>query len=186
MAELTLTVHFDTTNKGTTKLQLVATGDGITSKVFAIEQLPTSADPPEPIYRFSHVCSVAELTEFPEEPTELSTEEKVALQQALANQPELLQKISVNTAVESSYFRTNDITMIFDTMKYAQQVMECIQSDIDGLLQEYNLIQDTPVEGSTVTLPSTTARPNQPIIDLVQEQVNIALHREKVVINPMN
>ena len=155
MAELTLSIHFSKTQKGTTQLQIVATGDGITSNVFAIEQLPTSADPPEPIYRFSHVCSVAELVEFPDDPSP-----------------------------ESSYFRTNDITMIFDTARYAQQVMECIQMDVDKLLQEYNIVQELPVDGSTVTLPSTIARPNQPIIDLVQEQVNIALHREKVVINP--
>lgn len=155
MAELTLSIHFNKTNKGTTQLQVVATGDGITSSVFAIEQLPSSADPPEPIYRFSHVCSIAELVEFQDAPDPTS-----------------------------SYFRTNDITMIFDTAKYAQQVMECIQMDIDKLLQEYNIVQELPVDGSTVTLPSTIARPNQPIIDLVQEQVDIALHREKVVINP--
>ena len=87
-ASIQLDHTITTTEAGTVKLQCVATGTNISGKVFAIEVLPATATRNDPIYRFSHICSPAELVEFPED-----------------------------DPGDNCYFRTDDITMIFDTAK---------------------------------------------------------------------
>lgn len=98
-----------TTNKGAVKMTITAVGTNITSAVFAIEVLPRSSDSLDPIYRFSHVCSVSELVEFPD------------------YEPE-----------DECYFRTDSIEMVFDIASLAERTYNAIRADVIGLVQEYN------------------------------------------------
>lgn len=97
------------TENGTVRLELTTTAFGMSSKVFAIEVFPCSADNEAPYYRFSHVCSPAELVEFP------------------ADNPG-----------DNCYFRTNEIALIFDTDKMIAHVMKNMRADIARLVSEYN------------------------------------------------
>lgn len=111
--EITLTSTLTTTEKGTVKLDLHTDGtQDVTSKIFAIEVLPRSADKLAPIYRFSHICSPAELTEFPDD------------------QPGC-----------SCYFRVDDITLIFDTPVHANLVLETVKGDIKKLVSELRALE---------------------------------------------
>lgn len=102
-----------TTNKGAVKMTITAVGTNIASAVFAIEVLPRSSDSLDPIYRFSHVCSVAELVEFPD------------------YEPE-----------DECYFRTDCIEMVFDIATLADKTFHAIQADVEGLVREYNQLND--------------------------------------------
>lgn len=106
---ITLNHKLDRTKKGTVKLELTTVAYGISSKVFAIEVIPGSADPQNPYYRFSHVCSPSELVEFPED-----------------------------TPRDNCYFRTDSIQMIFDSDELVPHVMENMRHDIANLVHEYN------------------------------------------------
>ena len=108
---------------GAVKLSLTAIGTDMPSEVFAIEVLPKSRDPKKVDYRFSHVCSVSELVEFPAE-----------------EDP------------ESSYFRTDEIEMVFDVISLALKVRDSILEDVNKLVAVYNQLQTVSVQGSTTTL----------------------------------
>lgn len=108
-ASITLNKTMKRTNKGTVSLTLTTVGFDIPSKVFAIEVLPRSADRSAPFYRFSHVCSPAELVEFPE-----------------------------SDGCGTCYFRTASIELIFDTDKMLSHVVDNITHDIKSLVDEYN------------------------------------------------
>ena len=108
------------TDNGTTSVTFTAVGDGMTSKVFAIEVLPGSADPTCPHYRFSHVCHPSELLEFPAEETP-----------------------------DYSYFRTDEIEMIFDTPTPVAALTERIASDLRYLVREYNGLSELDDTEST-------------------------------------
>ena len=114
IATLTLKHTIKKTVGGTISLQLTAIANGISSKVFAIEVYPTSADPNAPQYRFSHVCSPAELIEFPED------------------EPK-----------DNCYFRVNEVEFIFDTDKMIEHVLNNIRDDISKLVLEYNRLENT-------------------------------------------
>lgn len=108
-ASIYISKDMTTTNKGAVKLTITATGENITSAIFAIEVLPRSSDELDPIYRFSHVCSPVELVEFPD------------------YEPE-----------DECYFRTDCIEMIFDTATLADKTLHSIESDVNSLAVEYN------------------------------------------------
>lgn len=94
-------------------MTITAVGTNIASAVFAIEVLPRSSDSLDPIYRFSHVCSVAELVEFPDyEPG------------------------------DACYFRTDSIEMVFDIASLAERTYNAICADVLGLVREYNQLND--------------------------------------------
>lgn len=97
------------TSAGTTSLALTVIGEGISSKVFAIEVLPKSADDKAPWYRFSHVCSPSELVEFPED-----------------------------APADCCYFRVSEAEFIFDTEKPVQRVLDCIRLDLTKLVRAFN------------------------------------------------
>lgn len=121
--EITLTSTMTTTDKGTVKLELHTDGtEDVTSKVFAIEVLPRSTDGLSPIYRFSHICSPAELTEFPDD------------------QPGC-----------NCYFRVDDITMIFDTPINANHVLDMIKGDIKKLVSELKALDAAESVVNTAT-----------------------------------
>lgn len=111
------------TDRGTTSVTFRAVGDEMTSKVFAIEVLPGSADKSCPHYRFSHVCHPSELLEFPE--TELE---------------------------DYSYFRTDEIEMIFDTPTPVEAVTARIASDMRYLVHEYNDLSDLDDEQASIVI----------------------------------
>lgn len=105
---LTLNSELKTTRKGTTKLKLSVVGFGLSSKVFAIEVMPKSADLTAANYRFSHVCSPAELVEFPED-----------------------------VPGDCHYFRVDCIEMVFDTPDIVEHVMDNMRHDVKKLVDEY-------------------------------------------------
>ena len=109
VATIELTKEVVKTTKGAVKLTITAAGSNIEAAVFAIEVLPRSNDSLDPIYRFSHICSPAELVEFPD------------------YEPE-----------DECYFRTDTITMVFDTATLAEMTWESIQKDVNALVKEYN------------------------------------------------
>ena len=102
-----------TTDKGAVKLTITIVGNGITSCLFAIEVLPRTNLELNPIYRFSHVCSTSELVEFPDQ-----------------------------EPGDNCYFRTDSITMIFDTALLAEKTLQCIEKDVDRLVKEYNVLNE--------------------------------------------
>lgn len=105
MINLTLQKTVKTTSKGYTYLRLDVVSFGMSAKVFAIEVIPNSADPKNHNVRFSHVCSPAELNEFPED-----------------------------TPGDSCYFRVDSIEMMFDTYDMVDHVMQNMTSDIRKLV----------------------------------------------------
>ena len=109
VATIQLSQSTVSTTKGTTKITITTVGNNIDSAVFAIEVLPRTAYDLNPIYRFSHVCSPAELVEFPDE-----------------------------EPGDNCYFRTDSITMIFDTAIMAENVLRNVEADVNRLVQEYN------------------------------------------------
>ena len=111
-----------TARKGHTKLHLYVEAEDISPKIFAIELLPRSADKLKPLYRFSHVCSPSEMVEFPD-----------------------------SVPGDNCYFRTDDITMIFDTVTLASAVLDRVQHDIRTLVNAYNDFESDELnsEGST-------------------------------------
>ena len=94
------------------KLTAKTTGIDMPNEVFAIEVLPKSRDPRNVNYRFSHVCSLSELVEFPPE-----------------EDPEMC------------YFRTDDIEMLFDNINIALRTRDGLISDIHKLVDLYNAMQ---------------------------------------------
>ena len=114
-----LIVDYDITpfSRGAAKLSIKTTGVDMPSAVFAIEVLPKSRDPRNVNYRFSHICSLSELIEFPAE-----------------EDPEMC------------YFRTDDIELIFDTITIALKTKEAIAADLDTLILMYNEFHDTEPE----------------------------------------
>lgn len=113
----TATVNYSAkkTDKGTVSLTVTVVAFDMSSKVFAIEVMPTSADRQAPYYRFSHVCSPAELIEFPED-----------------------------EPMDNCYFRTDSIELIFDTDAMIEPVMDNIKKDIRKLVREYNALDKAP------------------------------------------
>jgi hypothetical protein len=119
-ASITLDHTILKTDRGTVKLVFKATGQDISSKVFAIEVLPKSADPSNVNYRFSHVCSPMELNEFPED-----------------------------EPFGGCYFRVDEIGMIFDTPDLVDHVIFNMRKDIKLLADEYNALENTtPITGT--------------------------------------
>jgi hypothetical protein len=110
-ASITLSKTVTETERGTVKLVLSCTATDVSPKVFAIEVLPSSADEPAPIYRFSHICSPAEMEEFP-----------------------------ADVPGENCYFRTDSIEMIFDTPKILDHVITNVENDIAKLVRELNAL----------------------------------------------
>lgn len=121
-ASLTLNSEVRTTRKGTTLLKLFVVGLDISPKVFAIEVLPSSADKLAPQVRFSHVCSPAELAEFPED-----------------------------VPGDCCYFRVSEIEMLFDTPAFVEHVMKNMRHDINKLVNEYNELKTAVPETDSVT-----------------------------------
>lgn len=120
---ITLNHTIKRTPKGTVSLQLGVVSFGLSSKVFAIEVLPKSSDTMAPNYRFSHVCSPAELLEFPED-----------------------------VPGDACYFRTDSVEFIFDTDSIIDHVLNNVKSDIANLVKEYNALDTTTtvITGSDV------------------------------------
>lgn len=111
----------------TVKLSIQTFSDDMPAAVFAIECLPKSADPKNVNYRFSHVCNLSELVEFPDE-----------------EDPTM------------AYFRTDDIEMILDTIAIASKVRDSILNDINTLVLLYNQMNDIEIRGTTVTISGST------------------------------
>lgn len=119
---VTLTDTTTMTEKGSVKLTLHTEATGISEKVFAIEVLPRGMDRLNPIFRFSHVCSPAELQEFPDE-----------------------------APGDNCYFRVNDITMIFDTPINASLLLQHVKEDIKKLVDECRRLDEAGVTENTTT-----------------------------------
>lgn len=127
MASISIINDISQTAKGTTKLSLKTVGNDMPSSVFAIEVLPTSRDATCAKYRFSHICSIQELNEWPDE-----------------EDPDLC------------YFRTDEIDMLFDRAADAINVLNAIKDDINQLLLQYNAVTDPELTGSTITITGNT------------------------------
>jgi len=112
---------------GVIKLTFDTSSEDMPAAVFAIEVLPTSRDPLDVKYRFSHICSMQELIEWPSE-----------------EDPEL------------SYFRTNSIEMIFDIVEMAIETQRLIKADINKLVLQYNQLNDPEITGTTITISGST------------------------------
>lgn len=112
-ATITLSQTISKTQKGTVSLKLDTTAFGMSSKVFAIEVYPKSMDPAAPNLRFSHVCSPAELVEFPED-----------------------------EPLDNCYFRTSSIELVFDTDALLTSVIANMRADIANLVSEFNKLSD--------------------------------------------
>ena len=128
MSEITVTTDIVELSHGAVKLCIQTAGVDMPSAVFAIEVLPKSRDPKNVNYRFSHVCSISELVEFPDEEDQ-----------------------------EMCYFRTNDIEMIFDTVTLAIATRDSVLKDIQLLVKLYNEMDSAAVQGSTVTITGSPA-----------------------------
>ena len=127
MSEITVVADIAELKGTTVKLSIQTASDDMPAAVFAIECLPKSADPKNVNYRFSHVCNLSELVEFPDH-----------------EDPEMC------------YFRTNDIEMIFDTIAIATKVQQSIINDINTLVLLYNQMNDTEIKGTTITISGST------------------------------
>ena len=106
------------TKKGTVKLSLKVEATGMPSEVFAIEVLPKSADKYAPTARFSHICSPAELVEFP-----------------------------AVEAGENCYYRINEMEMIFDSSTNAELVLANIKADLTKLVKELKAAPESVISG---------------------------------------
>lgn len=109
MASINIDEDIKIMSNGVAKLSISTSSDDMPSFVFAIEVLPASRDKVCTKYRFSHICSVQELNEWP-------TEED----------PDMC------------YFRTNEIEMLFDTINTALLVLNHVKYDIKKLVKLYN------------------------------------------------
>ena len=119
---ITLHQQITKTNKGTVRLHLYTTAENISAKVFAIQVMPASADSHTTRFRFSHVCSPAELVEFP-----------------------------AQAPGDNCYFRTDDLVMLFDDPKTADLALRNVAADIAKLISEYKALQNQePVSSETV------------------------------------
>ena len=127
MSEITVTTDIVELDHGAVKLCIQTASTDMPDAVFAIEVLPKSRDPKNTNYRFSHVCSLSELIEFPAE-----------------EDPEMC------------YFRTNDIEMIFDVISLAVQTQASILKDINTLVLLYNQMNDIEICGTTITISGST------------------------------
>ena len=113
---ITLNHTIKKTPKGTVSMQLDVVAFGISSKVFAIEVFPKSADSQAPNCRFSHVCSPSELIEFPED-----------------------------EPGDACYFRTDSVEFIFDNDLVIDHVLNNVNGDLDNLVKEFNAIESDSV-----------------------------------------
>ena len=127
MSEITIDCAIPPIHNGSVKLTVKTTSDDMPYEVFAIEVLPKSRDPKSVNYRFSHVCSLAELVEFPPD-----------------EDPEMC------------YFRTNEIEMVFDTIELAIQTQDNLIGDINSLVLLYNRMNDVEIHGTTITISGST------------------------------
>ena len=121
MAYITVKVEVTTTTAGNVYVHMTTSSESLDPKVFAIEVLPKAKDSTVPKYRLSHICSVAEMEELPEEETD-----------------------------EESYFRTDDIGMLFDSAIVANEAIKLIKWDIKNLGNEYATLYAL-ITGGTVT-----------------------------------
>ena len=122
MGYITIKVEVNTTTAGNVFVRLQTSSESIPAKVFAIEVLPKSKDDTAPKYRLSHICSVAEMEELPED----------------------------TPGDDSSYFRVNDIGMLFDSYIVADHAIDIIKADIRKLGNEYATMYEL-ITGATVT-----------------------------------
>lgn len=127
MSEINIDCAITPIHNGSVKLTVKTTSDDMPYEVFAIEVLPKSRDPKSVNYRFSHVCSLAELVEFPPD-----------------EDPEMC------------YFRTNEIEMVFDTIELAIQTQDNLIGDINSLVLLYNRMNDVEIHGTTITISGST------------------------------
>lgn len=111
---ITLTQTVRHTVRGTCALRFDAVAFGCSSKVFAIEVLPKTADPKNPHVRFSHVCSPAELSEFPED----------------------------EPAGGSCYFRVDSVEFLFDNSDLVDHVSLNMHNDVRRLSEELNELDE--------------------------------------------
>lgn len=112
------------TVRGTCTMRFDADAFGCSSKVFAIEVLPKTADPRNPNIRFSHVCSPAELTEFPED----------------------------EASGGSCYFRTDSVEFIFDNNLLVDHVSLNMHNDVRRLADELNELDVSDSDAGVVTV----------------------------------
>ena len=131
---ITLTYTVKQTDAGTTNIVFRATGYQVSSAVFAIEVLPRSADFAAPNYRFSHVCSPAELSEFPE-----------------------------GDPGDGCYFRTDTVEFMFDTQDMVDHVVANMYADISKLVRELLNIEQSGGMSVTMTFDGTNTGPLDPV-----------------------
>lgn len=113
------------TETGKAKLDIRAEGVNMTGKIFAIQVLPASADPENPEYMFSHVCTPMELYEFPENPQDS----------------------------DLIYFRTDDIELLFDTVAMAERTLRVIMSRVEHLIFDMNALESTAISIGSPAIP---------------------------------
>lgn len=123
-AYITLVSAISITKEGTTRLEITAEGINVTSKIFAIQVLPGSADPANNEFRFSHVCSPMELYEFPED-----------------------------SVTDGEYFRTESISMVFDTAEQANCVCNTIRYKVEHLVNELNSLEEVGASLGSLAVP---------------------------------
>lgn len=126
MDSLTIESNITNLDSGACKLHIQTSSETMPAGVFAIEVLPKSRDPKNVNYRFSHVCSVSELVEFPPE-----------------EDPDMC------------YFRTDDIELVFDTITIAKLTESSILKDINKLVLLWNQVHDLEIQGTTITISGT-------------------------------
>ena len=127
MTSISIVESIEVLPKGPTKLSITTSSEDMPASVFAIEVLPTSRDKVCTKYRFSHICSIQELNEWPDQ-----------------EDPEMC------------YFRTNEIEMLFDLASDAVRVLNAIRDDINDLTRQWNIVNDPEITGTTITIAGTT------------------------------
>lgn len=141
MSNINLNTKVTLTEGGSIYVEMKTFSLTIPYKVFAIEVLPKSRDKYTPEYRLSHICSPVELAELPED------------------EPD-----------DSSYFRTDEISMLFDTPIIADEAIKLITNDITKLDNEYSTLVEI-ISGGTVHPGPGPGPGPEPIPDIYYEDL---------------
>lgn len=101
-------------------LRIKCTADGMTPSVFAIQLDSKQGTQTETTSRFSHICSLAQLEEYPE-----------------------------NDPSDGWYYRVSDITLIFDSEVLCTTTKNLIISDIQYLVKAARAAYDSSDSSDT-------------------------------------
>ncbi len=105
-------------------LRIRCTAEGMTPAVFAIQKDSKQGTQTEATSRFSHICSLSQLEEYPE-----------------------------NDPGSGWYYRVSDITLIFDSETLCSTTRNLIISDVKYLVQAARAAYDSSDSSDTEDIP---------------------------------